>query len=271
MGIITLLTDFGVADEYVGVVKGVILNINDQARVIDISHQIKPQCVDQASGMLRAAYAWFPEGTIHTVVVDPGVGGDRAALAVRQAGYTFVAPDNGVLSAIWEDADPDMVVAVEKEDLFLHPVSHTFHGRDVFAPVAAHLSLGMDIRTLGPILTMDQVVRLDPPKPQWRHGQGLVGQVVGADRFGNILTNIDAQSIERFVGGLRNPNIVCAIADHRISGLSRTYDGHDKGRLIALIGSRDRLEIAVNQGDARKKVASDPGMPVIVSASHRAD
>lgn len=260
MGIITLLTDFGTRDEYVGVVKGVILGIHPQAAIVDISHHIAPQDIVQAADMLKSAYGWFPRGTVHLAVVDPGVGSRRAIIAAQYAGYTFVAPDNGLLNVLWEDGRPQTLVRVENSRFFLHPVGMTFHGRDIFAPVAAHLSLGIPLNALGPAVDPSSLAAVDVRRAVWdRQRDQIIGNVTGSDRFGNLLTNIDASLIDRFLGHHQGSTAIVRLGETRIEGIKSTYAQCPGGELMALVGSRNRLEIAVNGGSAaqRYQPASD--------------
>ena len=250
MAIITLLTDFGTQDEYVGVVKGVILGINPGATLVDISHHVPPQGVQQAGDMLKTAFGWFPQGTVHLAVVDPGVGSRRAILVARHAGHLFVAPDNGLLSLIWGDQPPEAVVRVENSRLFLHPVSATFQARDMLAPVAAHLSLGMAIKTIGPSMDFSQAVRIVRRRAQQTEDGEIIGEVVSADRFGNLRTNIDAALLDRLRGGDARRILVVRIGTYQIEGMSSHYAQSETGGLMALVGSRNQLEVAVNGGSA---------------------
>lgn len=250
MAIITLLTDFGTQDEYAGVVKGVILGVNPGATLVDISHHVPPQGVQHAGEMLKTVFNWFPQGTVHLAVVDPGVGSRRAILAARHAGHLFVAPDNGLLGLIWGDLPPEVLVRVENSRLFLQPVSATFQGRDILAPVAAHLSLGMALTALGPSVDFSQVARLERPRARQTDGGEIVGEVVSADRFGNLRTNIDAALLDRLRGGDSRRKLVVRIGAYQIEGMSSHYAQHQKGGLMALVGSRNQLEIAVNGGTA---------------------
>ncbi|HEM60742.1 MAG TPA: hypothetical protein ENO24_00465, partial [Chloroflexi bacterium] len=189
--LITLTTDFGMADGYVGVMKGVILGINRDVPIVDLAHDIQPQSVLDAAYILRRSYEYFPSGTIHVVVVDPGVGTERRAIAAGSDRATFVAPDNGVLTYVLEHlrAKREAVQAVHltNRTYWLPEVSDVFHGRDLFAPVAAHLSLGLSLDHLGPAI--DDLVTLPPPYLE-RRPESLVGQVTHVDHFGNVLTNL---------------------------------------------------------------------------------
>ncbi len=264
MAIITLLSDFGTQDEYAGVVKGVMLGINPAATLVDISHHVPPQAIPQAGDMLKAAFGWFPKGTVHVAVVDPGVGSRRAILAARHAGHLFVAPDNGLLSFIWGDHPPEALVRVENSRLFLHPVSATFQGRDIFAPVAAHLSLGMALTEIGPVVDFSQVTRFERRRPRETTDGEIVGEVLSADRFGNLRTNIDAPLLDRLRAGDARRQLMVRIGEHRIEGMSSHYAQKEKGGLMALVGSRNQLEIAVNGGSAERLFPEFNGLEVRV-------
>ena len=252
MSIITLLTDFGVSDEYAGVLKGVIYRINPQAKIVDLSHGIDPQDVVQAAFTLKAAFHFFPAGTIHTVIVDPGVGSERAIMAARFNGHLFLAPDNGLLSTLWEESIPDVLVRVENSSLFLKPVSRTFHGRDIFAPVAAHLSVGKSLNELGPILDSDKIVRLPSLLSQQFSDGSIAGRIIGIDRFGNLITNISQTQIKRLKEMSKSTRIRIRFGGYTLEGLSSSYVEVPPGRPLAIIGSRNYLEIAVNRGNAAR-------------------
>lgn len=264
MGVITLLTDFGTQDEYAGVLKGVILTINPSATVVDITHHIAPQGIDQAGEVLDAAFSYFPKETIHLAVVDPGVGTRRHIVAVRSQGHTFVAPDNGLLTPILAGGHLTRAVRVENERLYRQPVSATFHGRDIFAPVAAHLSMGMPMEELGPHVGGDHIVRRPYRRCEWTPKGDIVGEVVYIDRFGNIGTNIDRSSIRKLEEPSERGPLEITIGDRTISRLSESYSQSGAEELAALLNSRDRLEIAINGGNAAQWVSAQPGMVVRV-------
>lgn len=266
MRVITLLTDFGLRDEFAGVVKGVIYGINPMARIVDLSHGIDPQDIVQAAYLLRSAYRYFPPGTIHTAVVDPGVGSPRVVIAARQSGHFFIAPDNGLLSVIWEEDPPEEIVKVENRSLFLQPMSRTFHGRDIFAPVAAHLSLGMALNELGPDLTEADVIRLPTIQPVMLGRRKMMGRVVSVDQFGNLITSLSEKHIERLKDLSGRPDIVIHVGGKCIECLSSTYAEVAQGRLTAMIGSRNYLEIAVNGGSAANCLNISKGASVEVCA-----
>ena len=193
MSVITLTTDFGTRDWFVGTMKGVIASIAPRSTVVDLTHDLPPGDIRGGAFALAASHRFFPKGTIHVAVVDPGVGSRRKAIAVQTAKGVFVGPDNGVLSWALAKEKIRAIHALENEAYFLQPVSRTFHGRDIFAPVAAHLSRGVPIQKLGPALK--DFVRLDWPEPRVRRG-GFEGEVVYIDRFGNAITNLEGGLVE---------------------------------------------------------------------------
>ncbi|MFP4346648.1 MAG: SAM hydrolase/SAM-dependent halogenase family protein [Thermodesulfobacteriota bacterium] len=252
MPCISLTTDFGLSDEYVGVMKGTILSVNPNATMIDITHQVDPQDVLQAAGLIRSAYRYFPAGTVHLVVVDPGVGTGRPILAAEGGGHRFVAPDNGILAPLRQDGVIQNLHRVENGDYFLHPVSSTFHGRDIFAPVAAHLSAGLSPAALGPAIPSAEMAGLDLPTPTSSASGDLVGAVLFIDHFGNLITNIDTEHLEKWRNSARREKLMIKIGNHRIQGLSPSYESAGFQKPLAIIGSRGYLEIAVNRGNARQ-------------------
>ncbi len=245
MAVITLLTDFGITDEYVGVLKGVICGINPGALVIDVTHGIAPRNVAAAAFTLKAAYRYFPQGTIHVAVVDPGVGTERDIVAVHCQGHLFLAPDNGLLAPILAEHAPVEGYRVENRGWFRHPVSSTFHGRDVFAPVAAHLSRGLPLKALGRPLKLHTLQPLDVQEPRFDPSGVLEGQIVGVDQFGNLITNISREHLSALGTG----KLDILLGDRTITAMTRTYAQGRAGEILALIGSRDCLEIAIN-GDS---------------------
>jgi len=250
MTTITLLTDFGLQDEYIGVLKGVIRGINPTVTIIDVTHGIAPQNVVAAAYTLKAAFTFFPLGTIHVAVVDPGVGTQRNIVAVRCGGHLFLAPDNGLLGPIMADHAPEAGYQVENENLFRHPVCPTFHGRDVFAPVAAHLAQGLPLKALGRPLNFDRLRPLDVREARIDPSGTLEGEVVSVDRFGNLITNIGS----RLLSALGPGKLEILLGDHTISGMAGTYAQGTPGKPMAVIGSRDCLEIAVNGGSATQSL-----------------
>ena len=274
--LIVLTTDFGNSDPYVGMMKGVILTINPGATIVDLTHQVQPQNLQQASFILGASHRFFPPGAIHLVVVDPGVGTGRRALLVTTPNARFLAPDNGILSGVLGQLlesppteacrvpVPSGCAALEltNAQYWLHPVSDTFHGRDIFAPVAAHLSLGVAPEDLGPPLA--DLAWLPAVQPQ-REGRRIRGEVIYTDHFGNLITNIPT---EWLVEAGKTAELRVEIKGRIISRLSRTF--HDDSSqseedLLALIGSHGYLEIARRDGSAALALSVAAGEPVLVS------
>lgn len=248
--VVVLLTDFGFRDPYVGVMKGVILSICPAARVVDLCHEIPPQDIATGSRALMANYRYFPENSIFVAIVDPGVGSEREAVALRADDRLFLGPDNGLLGAL----DVERAVRIRNKAVMLSPVSRTFHGRDVFAPAAAHLARGVKLDYLGPPL--ETLRDLDLPQPRVTKA-GLVGEVVWIDRFGNLVTNIPC---ERFKEGA-----AVRLGRRWIGKVMPTYASVKSGELTALVGSSGTLEIAVRDGDAHDATGASIGAPVLVS------
>ena len=262
---IALLSDFGDRDTYVGVMKGVIAGIAPEARLLDVTNNVDPQNVRQGAFLLGNVYGYYPEGTIFLVVIDPGVGSMRRPIAVRTRSYMFVAPDNGVLSYALDVLGRYEAVEINNADYWLPRVSRTFHGRDIFAPVAAHLANGVALSDLGD--PAGQIVHL--PKPQMViDGQRVVGEVMHVDHFGNISTSIgylDWESEERltlkpaFEEDAPGVNVGAAgstvqIHSETIYALRASYSEALRGDFVALVGSSGYLEIAVNQGNAAERL-----------------
>jgi hypothetical protein len=253
MPVITLSTDFGWDDPYVGIMKGVILGINPRATLVDITHGLSPHRLLEAAFKLATAADYFPKGTIHLAVVDPGVGGVRRPIVVETNKQSWVGPDNGIFTRILQ-AFPDFrVFQLTNPDYFLKPVSRTFHGRDIFAPAAAHLSRGISSTVLGnPIF---DPVLLDLPEPV-RKKNSLSGRVLYADRFGNLITNLSREVVDYYS---QRGEITVRIGSRIIRGIKDRYGQERSGRLLALFGSSGYLEIACNLGSAAEKVGYVPG------------
>ena len=244
--IVTLTTDFGTTDYYVGAMKGVMLDICADLQIVDLSHHIPPHDILSGAFLLRHAAGEFPAGTTHLAVVDPGVGSQRRAMVVRSRGFVWVGPDNGLLSFALQDGD---CVAREIRDpeLCRERLSPTFHGRDLFAPAAAHLASGYPFENAGPAIA-DPVI-LDESEPQ-RTPTAIVGQVIHVDQFGNLVTNISGSDLESW-----GPQPRLRLSNGRvIDGLSRTYADVGDGNALALIGSSNLLEISINGGDASREL-----------------
>ena len=264
--IITLLTDFGLHDEYVGVMKGAILSINTSVHVVDITHSIARHDVKQAALTLSASFRYFPKGSIHVIVVDPGVGGERKAICLKQEGHFFVAPDNGVLSMVIEENRVEKVCEITNHEYFLKPVSDTFHGRDIFAPIAAYLSMGADMLRFGQKIPPKHIVRLDIPAPHVSGPNELVGTVMAIDHFGNLVTNISQAIFERFQEDAGSTEISVRLGRFEVPGVSKSYGAVQVGSPVAIFGSRRLLEISLNQGDARTYFKAKIGQTVRVKS-----
>lgn len=256
--IVTFLSDFGTQDWFVGVVHGVVHTIAPQAHVVDLNHAIPPGAIARGAFMLEAAAGDFPPDTIHLAVVDPGVGTTRRALAVRAREQWFVGPDNGILE--WALSSKDAVVhELTDDEWFRRPVSRTFHGRDVFAPVAAHLANGVPLASFGPRAITP--VRLPLAVPQ-HAGGALTGHIVFLDRFGNALTNLTQATLAEAFGDAPDRAYEIDVAGRRIEGLSRSYGDSAVGELVAIVGSSGRMEIAQVGGDVAARLGIGEGDPV---------
>jgi S-adenosylmethionine hydrolase len=242
--VVALLTDFGTRDHYAGTLKGVMLGICPDATLVDIGHDVPAHDVLAGALELAACYRYFPHGTVFLVVVDPGVGSSRRGIAAEVGDYRFVAPDNGVLSAVFLETAPKRVVELTERKYALPTVSRTFEGRDRFAPAAAHLAKGIALVWLGKSIENYQLI--DIPKVLAAESE-LRGEVVRVDRFGNLITNIDRRTFERFAG---KHSIAIDIAAQEIPRIVATYAEAPAGELCALFGSTDHLEVAINAGDA---------------------
>jgi S-adenosylmethionine hydrolase len=250
-GPITLITDFGTADHFVGTMKGVILGIAPRARIVDITHEIAPYAVNEGAFTIAQAWRYFPKGTIHVVVVDPGVGSARRPIFCEADGQFFIAPDNGVLSMIF-DAGRHRVRVISNQKLFLEKVSRTFHGRDVFAPAAAHLAKGLAPAKFGKLI--HDPVRNLSLKPTQLSPQHWSGVVLHVDRFGNLITNFHADLARR--------PFALRAGKKKITKFAGTYAETAMGELFAIVGSSEYVEVAVNQGSAAKKLGLGAGAAV---------
>jgi S-adenosylmethionine hydrolase len=259
--VIALLSDFGTRDHYAGTMKGVALGICPDATLVDITHDVPPHDVLAGALELAAAYRYFPPGTIFLVVVDPGVGSGRRGIAAETGEYRFVAPDNGVLTLVLDDTPPKKIVELTERRYARPTVSRTFEGRDRFAPAAAWLAKGIDLGALG--RPAGAVRRLEIPRPE-SGSELLDGEVLRVDRFGNLITNIDRRTFERFAAG---GGITLRIGDRQVSRVVSTYADAASGELTALFGSSDHLEVAVNGGSAAEALAAGRGARVRVARS----
>jgi hypothetical protein len=246
--ILTLTTDFGLSDHYVGAMKGVILGICPRAQIVDISHEVRPYAISQGAFVIAEAYHAFPRGTVHVVVVDPGVGSDRRPILMKAAGQYFVAPDNGVLGMVFA-REKHKVRVISNDRYFRHPVSQTFHGRDIFAPVAARVASGVAPDRIGETIT--DYVRPPFERPR-QTGAGMwTGAVLAIDRFGNVVTNFYAKDFPNFKQ--------MTIGRSKVRGLVRTYADAPAGELVAIVGSAGYIEISVKQDSAAVKIGCRPG------------
>jgi hypothetical protein len=258
--LITLLTDFGEQDHYVAAMKGVILGICPDANIVDITHQIPPFQIAAGAYTLAQAAPAFPSGTIHVAVVDPGVGSARRAIAARAAGHIYAGPDNGLLAMALDAARRPGAFEITNEKLFRHPVSKTFHGRDIFAPVAAHLAGGLALSRVGPRLTDWQNAAF--LKPQQSGPREWAGRVLSIDHFGNLVTNF---SWEEF-GDLARRNFHIKIGSTSIRTFASTYREIPRGTPFVIRGSSNYLEISLNQGAVSKLTGSglDEGIALVI-------
>lgn len=288
--VITLLTDFGNQDVYVGIMKGVIAGINPFANIVDLCHSISPQDIFSGAYLLYTSYKYFPRKTVHVAVVDPGVGSRRNIICVETKNYFFLAPDNGILSFIVQEERPKSIIRVTNSKYFLSSLSNTFHGRDVFAPVAAYLSLGVRPQKMG--IKINQLKQLDMPKPVHIKTGRVEGQIIYIDRFGNLISNITKEHLMQHdhsqslfktqmkeitlpislssqggdEGGVKI-NLKCletTIGKKKIMGLSKTYTDVKAGEPLVLFGSAGFLEVSINQGDAQKYFRVDKGSKIII-------
>jgi S-adenosyl-L-methionine hydrolase (adenosine-forming) len=257
--IITLTTDFGLNDHFVGAMKGVILSIEPEAEIVDICHAVQAFDVLDGALAISQAYTYFPSGTVHMVIVDPGVGTARRPIVVTSERHHFVAPDNGVLSLIYQREERLAVRHVTGEHYFLQPVSQTFHARDIFSPVAAYLAKGVDPEKFGEEVT--DFVRFSAPKPKAVNGHTLRGVVLKVDRFGNLITNITPQDAPMLFG--ENPAAFKIVAGTReITEIKQAYSGGAPGEVFGILGSMGFLEIAANRGSAAQLLGVGKGTEI---------
>lgn len=254
--IITLTTDFGSCGPYVPAMKGAILSINPCVKLVDVSHEVEPANIREAAFLLREVTGWFPAGTIHVVVVDPGVGSTRRLIAAEVGEQRFVAPDNGAIGWALERLSRGAaaeVIELTARQYWHNPVSTTFHGRDILGPIAAHWSLGAALHELGK--PIEAWVQIGWPEPA--RGPGSVrGEVVYVDRFGNLITNVSADAVTQ------SPDLVVRCAGHRIGRVARTYSDVPCESLVAVVGSSACWEIAVHGGSAAKRLDARVGAAV---------
>ncbi|MBM4341174.1 MAG: SAM-dependent chlorinase/fluorinase [Deltaproteobacteria bacterium] len=257
--IITLLTDFGTKDHYVASMKGVILRINPRCKVVDITHQVEPQDIVGGAFLLANAFSYFPEGTVHLAVVDPEVGRARKSILIVTKNYFFIGPDNGLLEPAAKKDGIERIVVLTDKKYFLPEISATFHGRDIFAPVAGHLSLGIAPPAFGK--KAGDCERLDVGQPEIR-GNRLTGRVIHIDHFGNLISNIEKEEFIRFI---KDRPFLISAGKKMIQSLKRGYYEGNKNVPIALFGSGGYLEISVREGNAQKMLKVKRGDGVQIS------
>lgn len=250
MSIITLLTDFGFKDNFVGVVKGVIVGINPRAHIIDLCHEVAPQDIKGAAFALKTAYKYFPKDTIHLVIIDPGVGSQRLPILVKTKDYYFIGPDNGVLSLALENEEIEGIIYLDNYEFHLSPVSNTFHARDIFAPVAGQLSKGLSFQLFGKGIKNYKKIKLPQPKISPR---SIEGEIIYIDRFGNLFTNVSQGLKDK----IKKP--IIKIKNKTIRGIKSSYAQAKPGTLLAIWGSSGFMEIAVNLGSAEDKLNAKVG------------
>jgi S-adenosyl-L-methionine hydrolase (adenosine-forming) len=260
MPIVTLTTDFGHQDYYVAAMKGIILQIAPRTTIVDVTHQVVPHDITQTAFVIRQLWPCFPRGTIHLAVVDPGVGTSRRILAAQYNGQVIICPDNGIVSLVHRDATLELLRDVTNVALFARQVSHTFQGRDIMAPAAAHLARGGKLTDLGP--GSDRLELLSLPRGERLPDLSLRGQVIYVDGFGNLITNLTNSELTHTLNAL--PHARVWLGDREIGPIRQAYAHVEPGQGIALIGSAELLEIAVNRGRASEQFNARAGAPVFV-------
>jgi len=264
MSVITLMTDFGIKDGNVGVMKGVIWGLCPTAHISDLSHLIGAQNIREAAYILARSVPYFPKGSIHVVVVDPGVGTQRRPMAAHIGDWFYVGPDNGTITGLLERAEQEGwhadFVELDQPEYWLQNISYVFHGRDIFSPVAAHLANGVSLAKLG--TSFYAPVRIEMPKPE-KTQDGWRGEVIHIDHFGNISTNIRVENLGEAMK--QKENIIVSLGNIKINGLVNTFGERPVGELIALIGSTGNLGIALVNGDAAAKLGVKQGNEILVT------
>ncbi len=260
--VIALLTDLGTADTYVGVMKAVVLSLCPEAHILDLCHEVAPQDIHQAAFLLARASEYCPAGTVHVVVVDPGVGTHRRVLAVEAGGQRFVAPDNGVLTYVLAEAGDYRAYSVERREHFLPHVSATFHGRDIMAPVAARLADGLPIEAVGPAVR-NGLEAIVVPRPV-AVGDALEVHVVHVDRFGNLVTDLTERALRDWQEEKAATRVVVEAGGRTVEGVRGAYGEVAPGELLAVVGSAGCLELAVNMGSAAAELRLGRGAALTV-------
>jgi len=261
MGVITLATDFGLEDPYLGIMKGVILKINPKAVIVDLTHSLSNKRLLEAAFILNTTTPYFPAGTIHLTVVDPEVGGNRRLIAIKDRDQIWLGPDNGILTLVVKKNPKASLFNLSNRKYFLKNISATFHGRDILAPAAAHLSLGVSLKDLGEPIS--DPLLLPIPEPEIMADK-VIGQVLWADHFGNLITNIRQEQLRPF---LSSSSVKIQIGNKTISQFHQTYSQGKPGRLMALIGSSGYLEIASNLGSAAEILGFRPAKTIAIAVT----
>jgi hypothetical protein len=260
--IITLTTDFGLNDHFIGTMKGVILDILPEAEIVDICHSVQAFDVLDGALTISQAYSYFPAATVHLVVVDPGVGTARRPIIATSEKHHFVAPDNGVLSLIYAREERMRAIHVTSQHYFLQPISNTFHGRDIFAPIAAYLAKGVENEKFGDEIT--DFVRFNAPKPKPVDARTIRGVVLKVDRFGNLVTNFTPQDIPMLFQA-ETPQFKIVVGKREISEIKTSYAQGAPGEIFGILGSMGFLEIAANRGSAAQQLSVGKGTDVSVT------
>ncbi len=260
--LITLTTDFGINDHYVGAMKGVILNINPQAQIVDLCNSVQSYDILDGAITISQAYRYYPVDTVHVIVVDPGVGTPRRPILVTGEKHIFIAPDNGVLSFVYEREERLSVRHVTSEHYFLQPVSNTFHGRDVFAAVAGWLSKGVEVSKFGDEIT--DFVRFAAPKPKAVDANTFKGVVLKVDKFGNLITNLSARDMPQLFTQ-PTPEFKISVGKVQVTKLLQAYAQGVAGEVFAIVGSMGFLEISANRGAAVQVVGAGKGAEVTLT------
>ncbi|MGH7166763.1 MAG: SAM hydrolase/SAM-dependent halogenase family protein [Nitrospiraceae bacterium] len=262
ISLVTLLTDFGQRDYFVASMKGVILNINPQARIVDLSHEIAPHRVEDAAYLLKSCYRYFPDGTVHVAVVDPGVGSARRPLLATSSRYFFVAPDNGILTYVYDEETSVEVRQIENKQYRLDTEGATFDGRDLFAPAAAWLTRGQAPGTFGRLIR--DHVKLPIQEPVWE-GQALVGRIVYVDHFGNLISNLTSFHLKEVHGVTKRGRPTIRIGGTSIDGVVTSYADGERDAVRALVNSDGQVEIFVKEGSAAELLKCGLGERMTIS------
>ncbi len=256
---IVLITDFGTDSPFPGIMKGVIKSISPDTEIIDYSHNVRPYDIEEASFLLMCGYKYFPSGTIFVTVVDPGVGGERKIVLVRTKNYYFLAPDNGLLSWVLKKEKAEKIVQVKNDKYFLKPVSRTFQGRDIFAPVAAGLALGVGIEEFGPEI---KKIKKIPFPEVVRQNNRRIGKIIYIDHFGNLISNFSEEKFARFL----EKSFSLKVRDKIFKRVSSSYDEISKGQPCLIWDSFGFLEIALREDNLAKKWQIKLGEKIILEA-----